>query len=99
MLEEIEFKTSHKIKGQRSGAYLDTFYLAVVDHFGGICTNVQSQVYLEVREVSSLDYSSTATSSRDIKCQNGIFNISEVKAVAEPGTSIKLVVRAKEAFD
>lgn len=41
------------IKGQRSGGNLDSFYLAAVDSFGQICTTVQSQLYLELREVES----------------------------------------------
>lgn len=39
------------------------------------------------------------TNSRDVKSEQGIFNVSNVRVVAEPGKAVDLIIKANEAFD
>lgn len=91
---------SFSITNHQSGSTTADFYVAIVDKFGQIVKNKNDdKLSITLSVISASSYNPVASTSVDIRSQNGLFNVTGLQLIAEPGTSVTLQISSDALFD
>lgn len=90
-VSSVSLYSDFKITTHQSGGIAPNFYIAILDRFGQVVkTKNDDKLTVSLKVISASNYAPIATSSVDIRSNNGIFNVTGLTLIAEPDTTVTI---------